>query len=69
MQTGYVARYKSLEDFICGIELFVDNSKLCADASAKARDIAVNKFDITRMVREYHELYEEITRKFFEISR
>lgn len=60
LETGYIAKYKELNDFISGIKLFINNIELLNKASILAREHAVNNFDKSKMVDSYLKLYEEI---------
>ncbi len=63
LETGYVAKYKDLNDFINGVKMFISNKELINKTSNTARDYAVSNFDTSKMVEEYLKLYEEIVKK------
>lgn len=62
-ETGYLARHKDIDDFLAGIEYFIDEPALLERAQALARSSVVDRFSDKRMIKEYEELYLEIFEK------
>jgi glycosyltransferase involved in cell wall biosynthesis len=60
MQNGYVAKYKDTEDFLKGVDLFVNSKELRNAASLKAVDKFKTKFTLKQMLNNYIELYNEL---------
>ncbi len=60
MQTGYIARYKDTDDFIKGINIFLEDENLRKNASIKAREIIEKKFTIDISLNNHEKLYAEI---------
>lgn len=63
LETGYIAKYKDLEDFLKGILLFMENKRFRMTASQKAREVIEEKFTLDRSIDEYEKLYHEIWEK------
>lgn len=63
MRTGYIARYKDVDDFVKGIKLFLDNVELRAKAGLSARKDVEKHFTLDKMVMLYEELYHIIKGK------
>jgi len=60
MESGYLARYKDLEDFIRGIELFLDDDALRNKASKAARKQFLEKFTLDKCLDNYVSLYKQV---------
>ncbi len=60
LQSGYVAQYKDTWDFIHGIELFLNNSKLYESAVKYGIKTVNDSFTIEKMVENYMKLYKSI---------
>lgn len=60
LETGYVAKYKDLNDFIKGINIFLENDELRKNASIKARETIEKAFTIDISLENYLKLYNEI---------
>lgn len=61
LESGYVAAYKDSEELMTGLQLFLNDDELRGRASAQARATAEAKFDEKIMIRQYLELYKELT--------
>lgn len=61
--TGYIARYKDVEDFISGIEFFISDRKKLKEASAAVLKRVSGSFTQDRMMNEYMKLYLELLEK------
>lgn len=59
-QTGYLADRGSSDALACGISYFLDDDDARRRAGEAARQRAVNKFSVKRMVDDYEELYHEM---------
>lgn len=64
MENGYVASYKDTEDFVKGIETFINNPELLNAASKKARNTVLEKFTLNKMINSYSDLYQEVFSQF-----
>ncbi|MBZ4646755.1 MAG: glycosyltransferase [Clostridia bacterium] len=60
MKNGYIAEYKSVSDFLTGINLFIDNEELRNRASINARETIEKHFTLEKMVDLYQELYNSL---------
>ena len=63
MRTGYIARYKDVDDFVKGIKLFLNNVDLRTKAGLSARRDVEEHFTLDRMVTLYEELYHTLVPK------
>lgn len=59
-QTGYLASQYSVSDFQNGIKWLTQSSDRLKELSTKARERAVNNYDIDEVCKQYIELYERI---------
>ena len=60
MKTGYIARYKDVDDFVKGIKLFLNDVDLRAKAGFSARKDVEKHFTLDKMVMLYEELYNKL---------
>jgi len=60
MRTGYIARYKDVDDFVKGINLFLNDIDLRAKAGLSARKDVEKHFTLDKMVTLYEELYHTL---------
>ena len=60
LETGYIAKYKDLRDFITGIKKFIDDKEIRNIASANSRQVIIEKFTLNKMLDNYLDLYKEI---------
>ncbi|VVB53226.1 Trehalose synthase [uncultured archaeon] len=60
MKTGYIARYKDVDDFVKGIKLFLNDVDLRAKAGLSARKDVEKHFTLDKMVTLYEELYNKL---------
>ncbi|MEI8389702.1 MAG: glycosyltransferase [bacterium] len=63
LQTGYLAENKNIDDFIHGINLFLNNDELRKAAILKSRQKIVKYFTLDKMIQNYIDLYNEILSK------
>lgn len=63
LKTGYIAKYKDFQDFIYGIELFLNDDNLRKNASIEARKTVEKRFSVGITVDNYIQLYNEIYEK------
>lgn len=63
LKTGYIAKYKDVQDLIDGIELFLNDDNLRKNASIEARKTVQKRFSIGTAVDNYIQLYNEIYEK------
>lgn len=59
--TGYVAEYKSRNDFITGIKIFIRNENLRKNASIESVEKVKKSFTAKQMLSNYVKIYKEIT--------
>ena len=59
-ETGYIAKYKDIEDFINGINYFLKDELKLEDASIKSIERVRKNFTLDRMVKQYLNLYNEL---------
>jgi len=59
-RTGYIARYKDVDDFVKGIKLFLNDEDLRAKAGLSARKDVEKHFTLDKMVTLYEELYHKL---------
>ena len=64
MQTGYLAENKNSEDFVNGIQIFLENEELRKQAAIVSRQKIENSFTLDKMIDNYIKLYYEIWKKF-----
>jgi glycosyltransferase involved in cell wall biosynthesis len=64
LETGYLAENKNVDDFINGIQTFLNNDELRTSAGIKAREVVLTKFTINKMLSGYISLYDEVFEKF-----
>ena len=57
LKTGYVAKYKDADDFIKGINIFIDDKSLRENAGKRARDVVEKHFTLDKMAGLYLDLY------------
>ena len=57
MKTGYIARYKDVDDFVKGIKLFLNDLELRTKAGLSARKDVEMHFTLNKMVTLYEGLY------------
>ena len=57
---GYLAKPFDSSDLAAGIDWVLSDDKRHKDLCIKAREKAVNCFDIEKIARQYAELYEEV---------
>jgi glycosyltransferase involved in cell wall biosynthesis len=62
-ETGYLAENENIDDFINGINYFIDNEPIRKQFSKQARERVLEKFTLDRMIEEYIILYREIYEK------
>lgn len=62
-KTGYLAKYRDIEDFINGIELFLYDDTTFKEAQILAVQKFKEKFSLSLMTNEYLKLYEEVMKK------
>jgi glycosyltransferase involved in cell wall biosynthesis len=60
MRTGYIARYRDVDDFVKGIKLFLYDVELRAKAGLFARKDVEKHFTLDKMVSLYEELYHKL---------
>ncbi|MEE9542779.1 MAG: glycosyltransferase family 4 protein [Thermodesulfobacteriota bacterium] len=60
METGYIAEYKNTEQFVKGIELFLDDKGLRERAGKEARKDVEKSFTLDKMAAAYLELYYDV---------
>jgi glycosyltransferase involved in cell wall biosynthesis len=60
MRSGYIARYKDVDDFVKGIKLFLNDINLRTKAGLSARKDVENHFTLEKMVTLYDELYHTL---------
>jgi glycosyltransferase involved in cell wall biosynthesis len=60
MRTGYIARYKDVDDFVKGIKLFLNDADLREKAGLSARKDVEEHFTLDKMVTLYEELYHKL---------
>lgn len=60
METGYVSEYKNVDDFLNGINLFLDNENLRKNAGSSARKTVEEHFTLDKMVDLYEQLYHSL---------
>ncbi len=60
MKTGYLAKYKDIDDFIKGINIFLEDEKLRKHASIRAREVVEKNFTIDISLNNHEKLYDEI---------
>ena len=60
MRSGYIARYKNVDDFVKGISLFLNDVDLRAKAGLSARKDVEKHFTLDKMVTLYDELYHTL---------
>lgn len=60
MQTGYLAENKNIDDFIYGINLFLNDEEFRKNASVKSRKKIELNFTLDKMLDNYINLYREI---------
>ncbi|MFA7658240.1 MAG: glycosyltransferase [Candidatus Gastranaerophilaceae bacterium] len=63
MKTGYIANYKDTEDFIKGIDIFLNDENLMEKACKEARKSILKTFTKDKAVDNYINLYDEIYEK------
>lgn len=63
MKSGYLAKYKDQNDFIAGINIFLDDEDLRKKASVSARERFLEKFTLSKCLENYKNLYDEIWEK------
>jgi len=63
VEHGYIAEQKNSEDFIKGIELFIENIDLKIKAGSMARENIEKNFTIDKMINDYTRLYDEVFEK------
>lgn len=63
LKTGYVAKYKDVDDFTNGINQFISDDSLRELASKKAREAVENHFTHDKMTDLYLELYRDTIEK------
>ena len=68
MQTGYLAENKNIEDFITGINLFLNNGELRNSANINCRSKIEKYFTLDKMLNKYLDLYNEILSKDLTIN-
>jgi glycosyltransferase involved in cell wall biosynthesis len=59
-KTGYLAKPFDISDLAAGIEWVLSDEKRHKELCIKAREKAVNCFDVEKIARQYAELYESI---------
>lgn len=59
MKTGYLAKYRSIDDLTTGIALLLKDAPLRLQMSKLARDTAVNKFDVQLQAEQYVTSYKK----------
>ncbi|MHA2282059.1 MAG: glycosyltransferase family 4 protein [Promethearchaeota archaeon] len=60
MNTGYLSRYRDVDDLSAGIRILVDNPKLRRKLGLAARELVKKKFSIPNQTERFNELYESI---------
>ncbi|MCK5343004.1 MAG: glycosyltransferase, partial [Candidatus Heimdallarchaeota archaeon] len=60
MRSGYIARYKDVDDFVKGINLFLNDVDLRVKAGISARKDVEKHFTLDKMVTLYDELYHTL---------
>jgi protein O-GlcNAc transferase len=60
MKNGYISEYKNVDDFLCGINLFLDHDDLRKNAGLSARKTVEVHFTLDKMVDLYEELYHSL---------
>ncbi|KKG07378.1 glycosyltransferase family 4 protein [Methanosarcina sp. 2.H.A.1B.4] len=63
MDTGYIAKYKNIDDFLNGINLFLDDGDLRKKAGSSARMTVEGHFTLDKMVDLYEQLYHSLLMK------
>ena len=63
LENGYVADYKNTNDFIKGIELYLNDENLYKQSCKVARETILKKFTLTGMINQYEKMYQEIYSK------
>lgn len=63
LKTGYVAKYKDVNDFTKGINQFISDYSLRELASKNAREVVENHFTHDKMTELYLELYRDTIKK------
>lgn len=61
--TGYLAKYKDLDDFIKGIRVFTENEELLTRASSEAQSVVEKHFTIDIMAERYLDIYSSLLSK------
>jgi len=69
METGYVARYRDIDDFIKGIETFLYDRDLGLLAGKMARINAENNFSLHQMTASYLDLYYNVINKRYNSNK
>jgi len=59
-ETGYLAENRNIDDFINGVEFFINSDDICFNAGKNARRRIEQEFTLDAMVNNYIELYKEI---------
>ncbi len=65
-QTGYLAKNENIEDFINGINYFLDNEDYRKTTSKQARKRVIQNFTLDKMIDNYIILYNETLSRFYE---
>lgn len=60
METGYLARYKDVEDLAQGLRLLLDDEPLRLRLGQRSREVALAEYTIELQARRFKELYEQI---------
>ena len=63
LKTGYVAKYKDIDDFFSGVELLLKNSALRKEMAEKGILRVKENFSLQRMSERYFELYKKVCQK------
>lgn len=58
-KTGYLANFKDVNDFIKGINLFLNDENLRSNAGKEGRKAVLQKFTVEKMLDNYINLYTE----------
>jgi glycosyltransferase involved in cell wall biosynthesis len=60
METGYLARYKDVDDLAHGIETLLNDADLRAKMSHRCREVAEQEYSLELQARRYADLYESM---------
>ncbi len=59
METGYLARYKDVDDLSRGVRMLLNDHSTLIKMSRRCREIAESEYSLKRQVKRYLEIYEQ----------